>query len=56
MVLNVGCDHDGIYYASDEKRQGVHWTLLVIDLINHKTYCGDSWGSSLPCNYFGKCR
>ena len=32
VALNVGCDDDGTYYVSDEKRQGVHWALLVIDL------------------------
>ena len=50
VALNVGCDHDGIYYVSDEKRQGVHWALLAIDLIDHKTYYGDSLGWSLPSN------
>ena len=38
VALNVGCDDDGTYYVSDEKRQGVHWALLVIDLKNGTTY------------------
>ena len=50
VALNVGCDDDGTYYVSDEKRQGVHWALLVIDLKNGTTYYGDSLSWSLPSN------
>ena len=50
VALNVGCDDDGTYYVSDEKWQGVHWALLVIDLKNGTTYYGDSLGWSLPSN------
>lgn len=44
VVLNVGCYDDGTCYICDEKTNGVHWSLLAIDLINHKTYYGDSLG------------
>ena len=29
VALNVGCDDNGTCYVSDEKRQGIHWTLLI---------------------------
>ena len=44
-MLNVGCDNDGTYSVSDEKRRGVHWTL---ELKNGMTYYGDSLGWPLP--------
>lgn len=45
VAINVGCDSDGAYYISDERRQGVHWAVLIIDLHCSKTYYGDSlWG------------
>ena len=44
IALNVGCDDTGKCYVSDGKRQGVHWTLLTLDLKNSITYYGDSLG------------
>ena len=37
VALNACSDDDGAYYESDEKRRGVHWALLVIDLKNSTT-------------------
>ena len=50
VALNVGCDKSGQCFVSDEKRRGAHWTLLVVDLKNGKTYYGDSLSWSLPSN------
>ena len=50
VALNVGCDDTGKCYVSDGKRQGVHWTLLILDLKNSITYYGDSLGWPLPSN------
>ena len=50
VALNVGCDDNGSCYVSDEKKRGVHWALLVIDLKNGVTYYGDSLGWPLPSN------
>ena len=49
VALNVGCDDRGTY-MSDEKRRGVHYALLVIDVKNGTSYYGDSLGWSLPNN------
>ena len=38
VAINVGCDSDGVYYISDERRQGVHWAVLIIDVNCGKTY------------------
>ena len=50
MALNVGFDENGTY-VSDEKKQGIHWTLLAIDLKNNIAYYGDSLGWPLPNNF-----
>ena len=50
VALNVGYDDTGTCYVSDEKRRGVHWALLIIDLKNGVTYYGDSLGWPLPSN------
>lgn len=50
VALNVGCDDRGTYYVSDEKQQGVHGALLVIDVKNSTSYYGDSLGWSVPSN------
>ena len=50
VALNVGCDDNGTCYVSDEKRQGVHWTLLILDLKTGITYYGDSLGWPIPSN------
>ena len=50
VALSVGCDDTGKCYVSDGKRQGVHWTLLILDLKNDITYYGDSLGWPLPSN------
>ena len=50
VALNVDYDDRGTYYVSDEKRQGVHWALLVIDVKNGTSYYGDSLGWSVPSN------
>ena len=50
VALNVGCDDTGKCYVSDGKRQGVHWTLLILDSKNSITYYGDSFGCPLPSN------
>ena len=50
VALNVGCADDGTCYVSDERRRGVHWALLIIDLKNGKTHYGDSLGWPLPSN------
>jgi hypothetical protein len=38
VALNVGYDDRGTYYISDEKRRGVHWALLVLDVKNGTSY------------------
>ena len=43
-------DDRGTYYVSDEKRRGVHWALLVIDVENGTSYYGESLGWSVPGN------
>ena len=50
VALNVGYDDRGTYYVSDEKRRGVHWALLVIDVENGTSYYGESLGWSVPGN------
>ena len=50
VAVNVGCDDTGTCYVSDEKRRGVHWALMAIDLQKNVTYYGDSLGWSLPNN------
>ena len=50
VAMNVGRDDDGTCYVSDEKRRGVHWALMAIDLQKNVTYYGDSLGWSLPNN------
>ena len=50
MALNVGHNADGTCFVSDDKRDGTHWALLTVDLINCKVYYGDSLGWTLPNN------
>ena len=47
--MNVGCD-DGTYYVYDEKQQGVHWALLVLDIKSNRIYYGVSLGWPLTSN------
>ena len=50
VALNVGFDENGTY-VFDEKKQGIHWTLLAVDLKNNIAYYGDSLGWPLPNNF-----
>ena len=49
IALNVGCDK-GEIFVSDEKRSGIHWSLLIIDVSTNTAYYGDSLAWSLPSN------
>ena len=50
VAMNVGCDDTGTCYVSHERRHGIHWALLVIDLKNDVTNYGDSFGWPLLSN------
>ena len=58
VAINVGCDSDGAYYISDERRQGVHWAVLIIELHCGKTYLwGLTWlASTKQFNRNGWCK
>ena len=50
MALNMSRNADGTCFVTDGKRDGTHWALLVVDLINCKVYYGDTLGWTLPNN------